>query len=156
MRVHLGSDHAGFELKEHLAALAGATRLRAWSTTARRSMTPRTTTRRSACGRRGRGGRRRQPRHRDRWLGQRRADRREQGRRGPRRARLVPETAELARLHNDANVVSIGARMHTVDEATGFVETFLTTEFTGEARHRRRIAMLATYEQTGQVPAADA
>ena len=31
------------------------------------------------------------------------------------------ETAELARLHNNANVVSIGARMHTTEEATSFV-----------------------------------
>src|SRR6186997_1546057 len=31
------------------------------------------------------------------------------------------DTARLARMHNDANVVSIGARMHTVDEATGLV-----------------------------------
>jgi ribose 5-phosphate isomerase B len=56
------------------------------------------------------------------------------------------ETAELARLHNDANVVSIGARMHSVDEATGFVEVFLATQFSGEERHRRRIALLTDYE----------
>jgi len=70
------------------------------------------------------------------------------------------ETAELARLHNDANVVSIGARMHEIDEATEFVATFLATDFTGEERHVRRIAMLTTYEETGQVsgeaPGADA
>jgi ribose 5-phosphate isomerase B len=62
------------------------------------------------------------------------------------------ETAQLSRLHNDANVVSIGARMHSVDEAAGLVETFLATEFTGEERHARRIAMLAAYEQTGDLP----
>src|SRR4051794_35258381 len=56
------------------------------------------------------------------------------------------ETARLARLHNDANVLSIGARMHTVDEATGFVATFVATVFSGEERHARRIAMLADYE----------
>ena len=66
------------------------------------------------------------------------------------------ETAQLARLHNDANVVSIGARMHSVDEATHFVEVFLATEFTGEARHSRRIHMLKEYEDTGQIPAVDA
>ncbi len=66
------------------------------------------------------------------------------------------ETAQLARMHNDANVVSVGARMHSVDEATGFVEAFLTTDFTGEARHLRRIAMLRDYEETAQIPAADA
>lgn len=66
------------------------------------------------------------------------------------------ETAQLARLHNDANVVSIGARMHSVAEATHFVEVFLTTDFTGEARHSRRIQMLKDYEDTGQIPAVDA
>jgi ribose 5-phosphate isomerase B len=62
------------------------------------------------------------------------------------------ETARLARMHNDANVVSIGARMHSVDEAVGFVETFLATAFTGEERHVRRIGMLTAYEQSGDLP----
>jgi ribose 5-phosphate isomerase B len=66
------------------------------------------------------------------------------------------ETASLARLHNDANVVSLGARMHTVDQATGFAELFLTTEFSGEERHRRRIAMIADYEETGALPPSPA
>ncbi|MEJ7629041.1 MAG: ribose-5-phosphate isomerase [Nocardioidaceae bacterium] len=58
------------------------------------------------------------------------------------------ETAELARLHNDANVLSIGARMHTFEEATSFVEIFLQTAFSGDVRHARRLAMLAAYETT--------
>jgi ribose 5-phosphate isomerase B len=62
------------------------------------------------------------------------------------------ETAKLSRLHNDANVVSIGARMHSEDEATGFVETFLATAYSGEERHTRRIEMLAAYEATGELP----
>jgi ribose 5-phosphate isomerase B len=62
------------------------------------------------------------------------------------------ETAQLSRMHNDANVLSIGARMHSIDEAVSFVETFLTTAFTGEERHARRIAMLARYEETGELP----
>ena len=62
------------------------------------------------------------------------------------------ETARLSRMHNDANVVSIGARMHSDDDAVGFVETFLTTAFTGEERHTRRIAMLTAYEQGGELP----
>jgi ribose 5-phosphate isomerase B len=66
------------------------------------------------------------------------------------------ETAQLARLHNDANVVAIGARMHSLSDATRLVEVFLTTAFSGEARHSRRIAMLREYEQTGQVPSNDA
>lgn len=56
------------------------------------------------------------------------------------------ETALLARLHNDANVVSIGARMHSAEAATAFVEVFVGTEFSGEERHRRRIALLTDYE----------
>lgn len=62
------------------------------------------------------------------------------------------ETAKLARLHNDANVVSIGARMHSLDEAADFVDVFLSTEFTGETRHSRRIDMLTTYEKSGKLP----
>jgi len=62
------------------------------------------------------------------------------------------ETARLARQHNDANVVSVGGRMHTVGDMTDFVEVFLTTDFTGEERHARRIAMLSGYEKTGNLP----
>jgi len=62
------------------------------------------------------------------------------------------ETARLARQHNDANVVSIGARMHPFTEVVSFVETFLATPFTGDERHVRRIAQLADYEQTKVVP----
>jgi ribose 5-phosphate isomerase B len=62
------------------------------------------------------------------------------------------ETARLSREHNNANVVSIGARMHTTDEATSFVEVFLATPFSGAERHSRRIAQVATYETIGQLP----
>jgi ribose 5-phosphate isomerase B len=64
------------------------------------------------------------------------------------------QTAELARQHNDANLVSVGGRMHTEAEALGFVETFLATPFSEDQRHQRRIAMLTEYEQTGQIPQA--
>ena len=63
------------------------------------------------------------------------------------------DTAVLAREHNDANVVSIGARMHTADEATRLVELFLTTPFSGEERHARRIALIDGYESSGELPA---
>ena len=66
------------------------------------------------------------------------------------------ETARLARMHNDANVVSIGARMHSLDEATALVATFLSTAFTGEERHARRIALVADYERTGVISSGDA
>jgi ribose 5-phosphate isomerase B len=62
------------------------------------------------------------------------------------------ETATLARQHNDANVVSVGGRMHTVEDMTRFVLAFLTTSFSGEERHQRRIDMLAEYERTRNLP----
>lgn len=62
------------------------------------------------------------------------------------------ETATLAREHNDANVVSVGGRMHTVEDMTRFVEVFLDTAYTGEERHTRRIGMLTDYEKTGNLP----
>ena len=62
------------------------------------------------------------------------------------------ETATLAREHNDANVVSVGGRMHTVEDMTRFVEVFLTTSFSGDERHVRRIGQLSTYDQSGELP----
>jgi len=61
------------------------------------------------------------------------------------------DTALLARQHNDANVISIGARQHTVEEATAFIDAFIAEPFSGEERHARRIAQLAEYEQTGDI-----
>jgi ribose 5-phosphate isomerase B len=61
------------------------------------------------------------------------------------------ETARLARAHNDANVVAIGARMHTMDEAVAIVTTFLQTPFSGEERHERRIGQVTAYEATHQI-----
>ena len=71
------------------------------------------------------------------------------------RAALVwnRETAELARQHNDANVVSIGARQHSVEEATELVLHFLATPFSGEERHVRRIGLITDYEQNRHRPA---
>jgi ribose 5-phosphate isomerase B len=61
------------------------------------------------------------------------------------------ETARLARQHNDANVVSIGARNHPDEDALRFVEIFVATPFSQEPRHERRIAMVAEYEATGAI-----
>ena len=61
------------------------------------------------------------------------------------------ETATLARQHNDANVLGIGARMHPQDEAISIVQTFLSTPFSGDPRHVRRIGMLTRFELTGSV-----
>ncbi|GHD78286.1 ribose 5-phosphate isomerase B [Salinibacterium amurskyense] len=71
------------------------------------------------------------------------------------RAALVwnDSTAALARQHNDANVISIGARQHTVDEATRFIDLFIAEPFSGDERHARRIAQLAEYETTGAIAA---
>lgn len=62
------------------------------------------------------------------------------------------ETARLAREHNDANVLGIGARNHPVDDALRFVEIFVTTPFSREPRHVRRITQLEGYETTGTLP----
>jgi len=74
------------------------------------------------------------------------------------RAALVwsEDTARLAREHNDAWVISVGGRMHAVEETTRFVEVFLATAFSGEQRHVRRIGQLTTYETTGELPGTDA
>lgn len=69
------------------------------------------------------------------------------------RAALVwsDSTAQLAREHNDANIISIGARNHPLADALRFVEIFLATPFSQDERHIRRIGQLASYEQTGEV-----
>lgn len=56
------------------------------------------------------------------------------------------DTARLARQHNDANVLSIGGRMHSPDEAASFVDAFLAEPFSGDERHARRIGELSDYE----------
>lgn len=76
--------------------------------------------------------------------------------RGARAALVWSEaTATLAREHNDANVIAIGARQHSVDEVLRFIEVFLATPFPGEERHARRIAQLAEYETTGGIAGHD-
>ena len=62
------------------------------------------------------------------------------------------ETAKLGRQHNNANVVSVGARMHPAEDAVAFVEVFLAEPFSNDPRHERRIAMLTAYEDTGALP----
>jgi ribose 5-phosphate isomerase B len=56
------------------------------------------------------------------------------------------QTAQLAREHNDANVISIGARMHDEATAASFVDVFLATPFSHDPRHQRRIDQVAAYE----------
>ena len=62
------------------------------------------------------------------------------------------ETAQLARLHNNAQVVSIGARVTGPEVATRIVDVFLSTHFSAEARHERRLDMVTRYEQDGELP----
>lgn len=57
------------------------------------------------------------------------------------------ETAQLGRAHNDANVIAIGARQHSVDDAVALVEAFLVEPFSGAERHQRRIDLLTVYER---------
>ncbi|CAM3428365.1 Ribose-5-phosphate isomerase B [Stackebrandtia soli] len=63
-----------------------------------------------------------------------------------------PETARLAREHNDANLIGLGARMHSESDALAIVDEFVAVSFSGENRHSRRIGQLADYERTGVVP----
>jgi ribose 5-phosphate isomerase B len=60
-------------------------------------------------------------------------------------------TATLAREHNDANVVAVGGRQHSVEEATSLIEAFLQEPFSNDERHMRRIGKIATYEITGDI-----
>jgi ribose 5-phosphate isomerase B len=61
------------------------------------------------------------------------------------------DTARLAREHNDANVVALGGRQHSVEEATELIEAFLAEPFSGAERHSRRIGKIAAYESTGEI-----
>jgi len=61
------------------------------------------------------------------------------------------DTARLAREHNDAQVLAVGARMHSFDEVHQLVEVFIRTPFSAEARHARRIEMIHGYEETGEI-----
>ena len=57
------------------------------------------------------------------------------------------ETAELARLHNNAQVAGIGARMHSTEDAIRIADKIVDTAYTGEERHCRLIDLLYEYDQ---------
>ena len=63
------------------------------------------------------------------------------------------ETAKLARQHNKAQLIGIGGRMHSLEDALAIVDAFLETPWSGEERHQRRIDILSEYEKTGVPPA---
>lgn len=62
------------------------------------------------------------------------------------------QTAALAREHNNAQLIGIGGRMHTVAEALAIVDAFVTTPWSKAQRHQRRIDILAEYERTHEAP----
>jgi ribose 5-phosphate isomerase B len=62
------------------------------------------------------------------------------------------DTAKLGREHNNANVLSLGARMYDEDTAVRYAELFLATPFSEAERHVRRLELLAGYEATGELP----
>ncbi|RAV34635.1 ribose-5-phosphate isomerase [Corynebacterium heidelbergense] len=62
-------------------------------------------------------------------------------------------TAKLAREHNKAQLIGLGGRMHSQEEALKIVDAFVSQPWSGEERHQRRIDILAEYERTGQPPA---
>ncbi|WP_344419060.1 ribose-5-phosphate isomerase [Amycolatopsis minnesotensis] len=62
------------------------------------------------------------------------------------------EIAKLTREHNHAQLIGVGARMHTAEEATEIVESFLNTPPSPEERHARRVQQLLDYERTGTPP----
>jgi len=55
--------------------------------------------------------------------------------------------AEAARRHNDANVLALGGLVIDADLAVDIVESFLSTDFSGDERHRRRLSMISELEE---------
>lgn len=53
--------------------------------------------------------------------------------------------AEMTRKHNDANILAMGGRVISPEQAVKFTDIFLNTEFEG-GRHERRIAQIAAIE----------
>ena len=60
------------------------------------------------------------------------------------------ETAKLGKEHNNANVVSVGGRMHSIDECIAIIDTFIATPFSNDERHIRRIEKIAKFERENQ------
>ena len=58
------------------------------------------------------------------------------------------ETAKLARDHNNANVVGIGGRMHTIEECKTIIDAFVEKPFSNDERHVRRINKISKYESS--------
>lgn len=65
------------------------------------------------------------------------------------------ELAQLAREHNNAQIISLGGRFHTQEQAQAMVKVFLETPYAAVARHQRRLDMVTAYENSGELPAED-
>ena len=61
------------------------------------------------------------------------------------------ETAKLAKEHNNANVVGIGGRMHSIQECEAIIDAFIQTPFSDDERHIRRINKITLYEDTASL-----
>jgi ribose 5-phosphate isomerase B len=61
------------------------------------------------------------------------------------------ETAKLGKEHNNANVVSIGGRMHSIEVCKAIIDAFIATPFSNDERHIRRINKIAKFEETGEI-----
>jgi ribose 5-phosphate isomerase B len=59
------------------------------------------------------------------------------------------ESARLARAHNDANVLALGERLLSDDEALAILDTWMTTDFEG-GRHAQRIALIDSAQECSQ------
>jgi len=62
-----------------------------------------------------------------------------------------PEIAKLCREHNNANVVAVGGRVHTLDVSKAIVDAFVNTPFSNDERHVRRINQMSNYETKGSI-----
>ena len=62
------------------------------------------------------------------------------------------ETAKLAREHNNADVMGLGGRMHSESESLAIIDAFIDTVFSNEERHVRRINQISGYETSGNLP----
>ena len=58
------------------------------------------------------------------------------------------ETAKLAKQHNNANVVAIGGRMHSIDECKTILDAFIAEPFSNDERHIRRIDKISGFEDS--------
>ena len=61
------------------------------------------------------------------------------------------ETAKLGKEHNNANVVAVGGRMHSIEECKAIIDAFIATPFSNDERHVRRINLISNYEESGNI-----